>query len=124
MILRNQIVQCRHLHADLTAFRHPQPQRTAHLSLRALLLGQILEQLLVSHRQPLLRSQCERITAQPPWQMLVAERFSRSEERALARVSKDGRESAPCIHPSRRLLRKLLRMRSEIYSQPRSRGTT
>src|SRR5882762_3046320 len=44
------------------------------------------------------------------------------EERALARVSKDGRESALCVHPSRRLLRKLLRMRSEIYSQPRSPG--
>src|SRR5258705_13089744 len=43
-----------------------------------------------------------------------------SEERALARVSKDGRESALCVHPSRRLLRKLLRMRSEIYSQPRA----
>jgi len=27
-------------------------------------------------------------------------------------VSKDGRESVPCAHPSRRLLRKLLRMRS------------
>src|SRR5450631_3922818 len=34
------------------------------------------------------------------------------------RVSKDGRESVRCLHPSRRLLRKLLRMRSEIYSQP------
>src|SRR6202022_1261756 len=34
------------------------------------------------------------------------------EERALARVSKDGRESTFCIDPSRRLLRKLLRMRS------------
>src|SRR6266581_9108897 len=101
MILRNQIVQCRHLHADLTAFRHPQPQRTAHLSLRALLLGQILEQLLVSHRQPLLRSQCERITAQPPWQMLVAERFSRSEDRAFARVSKDGNAHWPQPHGSR-----------------------
>src|SRR5882672_1167871 len=30
----------------------------------------------------------------------------------LARVSKDGRESLRCVHPSRRLLRKLLRMRS------------
>src|SRR5882672_9713710 len=39
------------------------------------------------------------------------------EERALARVSKDGRESALCGHPSRRLLRKLLRMRSEMYSR-------
>src|SRR5712664_2643368 len=46
------------------------------------------------------------------------------EERAFARVSKDGRESALCVHPSRRLLRKLLRMRSEIYSQPRSPGPT
>src|SRR5712664_2807887 len=44
------------------------------------------------------------------------------EERAFARVSKDGRESALCVHPSRRLLRNLLRMRSEIYSQPRSPG--
>src|ERR1700687_5661125 len=35
------------------------------------------------------------------------------EERALARVSKDGRESMRCVHPSRRLLRKLLRMRAE-----------
>src|SRR5258705_13086444 len=34
------------------------------------------------------------------------------EERALARVSKDGRESVRCGHPSRRLLCKLLRMRS------------
>src|SRR3981189_1455126 len=34
------------------------------------------------------------------------------EERALARVSKDGRESIRCVHPSRRLLRKLLKMRS------------
>jgi hypothetical protein len=34
------------------------------------------------------------------------------EERALARVSKDGCESMRCLHPSRRLLRKLLRMRS------------
>jgi hypothetical protein len=33
------------------------------------------------------------------------------EERALARVSKDGRESMRWVHPSRRLLRKLLRMR-------------
>ena len=39
MILRNQIVQCRHLHADLTAFRHPQPQRTTPLGLRSFLLG-------------------------------------------------------------------------------------
>jgi hypothetical protein len=31
----------------------------------------------------------------------------------VARVSKDGRESECCVHPSRRLLRKLLRMRSE-----------
>src|ERR1700720_847498 len=29
-----------------------------------------------------------------------------------ARVSMDGRESICCVHPSRRLLRKLLRMRS------------
>jgi hypothetical protein len=33
------------------------------------------------------------------------------EERRLRRVSKDGRESVCCVHPSRRLLRKLLRMR-------------
>src|SRR5229473_3942718 len=79
MILRNQIVQCGHLHADLTAFRHPQSQRTAPLGPRSLLLGQILEQSLVSHRQPLLRAQCQRITASLPWQMLVAERFSHSE---------------------------------------------
>src|SRR6266446_8466228 len=38
------------------------------------------------------------------------------EERALARVSKDGRESVPCVHPSRRLLRKLLRMRSVFFT--------
>src|SRR5260221_14446849 len=31
---------------------------------------------------------------------------------APSRVSKDGRESLFCVHPSRRLLRKLLRMRS------------
>src|SRR6266850_6827324 len=36
------------------------------------------------------------------------------EERALARVSKDGCESLRCVHPSRRLLRKLLRMRSRL----------
>src|SRR5882672_7672477 len=82
MILRNQIVQCGHLHADLAAFRHPQSQRTAPLGQRSLLLGQILEQSLVSHRQPLLRAQCQRITASRPWQMLVAERFSHSEELA------------------------------------------
>jgi hypothetical protein len=34
----------------------------------------------------------------------------------LRGVSKDGRESSRCIHPSRRLLRKLLRMRSESYT--------
>jgi len=38
------------------------------------------------------------------------------EERALARVSKDGRESMRCVHPSRRLLRKLLRMRSVFFT--------
>src|SRR5882757_7284383 len=38
------------------------------------------------------------------------------EERALARVSKDGRESLRCVHPSRRLLRKLLRMRSAFFT--------
>src|SRR6266446_6386435 len=38
------------------------------------------------------------------------------EERALARVSKDGRESVRCVHPSRRLLRKLLRMRSASFT--------
>src|SRR5882672_1461194 len=38
------------------------------------------------------------------------------EERALARVSKDGRESVRCVHPSRRLLRKLLRMRSVSFT--------
>src|SRR5258706_4234809 len=37
---------------------------------------------------------------------------SSCEERALARVSKDGRESMRRHHPSRRLLCKLLRMRS------------
>src|ERR1700681_4858160 len=84
MILRNQIVQCRHLHGDLTAFRHPQPQRTAHLSLRSLLFRQILEQLLVSHRQSLLRAQCDRITAWRPWQMLIAERFTDSEPPTFA----------------------------------------
>src|SRR5712664_4385121 len=46
------------------------------------------------------------------------------EERALARVSKDGRESMRCGHPSRCLLRKLLRMRSEIHSQPLRRPPT
>src|SRR5882672_8347093 len=34
----------------------------------------------------------------------------------LARVSKDGRESLRCVHPSRRLLRKLLRMRSVSFT--------
>src|SRR6202163_242092 len=34
----------------------------------------------------------------------------------LARVSKDGRESLRCVHPSRRLLRKLLRMRSVSFA--------
>jgi hypothetical protein len=38
------------------------------------------------------------------------------EERALARVSKDGRESVRCAHPSRRLLRKLLRMRTVFFT--------
>src|SRR6202171_5959335 len=38
------------------------------------------------------------------------------EERAFARVSKDGRESLRCVHPSRRLLRKLLRMRSVSFT--------
>src|SRR6267142_961433 len=38
------------------------------------------------------------------------------EERAFARVSKDGRESELCVHPSRRLLRKLLRMRSVFFT--------
>src|ERR1700737_798890 len=38
------------------------------------------------------------------------------EERALARVSKDGRESMRCAHPSRRLLRKLLRMRTVFFT--------
>src|SRR5450756_2043535 len=38
------------------------------------------------------------------------------EERAFARVSKDGSKHRCCIPPSRRLLRKLLRMRSEIFS--------
>jgi hypothetical protein len=38
------------------------------------------------------------------------------EERALARVSKDGRESVRCVHPSRRLLRKLLRMRTVFFA--------
>src|SRR5882724_6597947 len=89
MILRNQIIQRRHLHSNLAAFRHPQPRRTACFSLRSLLLGQILKQLLVSHRQPLLRPQCERITPSRSWQTLVAERFSRSEE-PRSGVSKDG----------------------------------
>ena len=40
----------------------------------------------------------------------------RPEERALARVSKDGRESMRCVHPSRRSLRKLLRMRSVFFT--------
>src|ERR1700730_247838 len=82
MILRNQIVQRQHLHADLAAFRNPQPQRTTPLSSRSLLLRQILKQSLVRHRQPLLRAQCERITAQLLWQMPIAERFSCSEERS------------------------------------------
>src|SRR5882672_10479424 len=34
----------------------------------------------------------------------------------LAHVSKDGRESLRCVHPSRRLLRKLLRMRSVSFT--------
>jgi hypothetical protein len=38
MVLRNQIVQRRHVHADLIAFRSPQPHRTAYLGLRLLLL--------------------------------------------------------------------------------------
>src|SRR6266700_1278860 len=80
MILRNQIIQRRHLHSNLAAFRHPQPRRTARFSLRSLLLGQILKQLLVSHRRSPLRPQCERITLSRPWQMLVAKRFSRSED--------------------------------------------
>src|SRR5712691_5656355 len=37
----------------------------------------------------LLRIQCQRITAKRPWQMLVDECFSPSEERRLRRVSKD-----------------------------------
>src|ERR1700737_4287223 len=37
------------------------------------------------------------------------------EDRALARVSKDGRQSIRRVHPSRRLLRKLLRMRSVFF---------
>jgi hypothetical protein len=47
---------------------------------------------------------------------LASSRRPHPEERALARVSKDGRESLRCIHPSRRLLRKLLRMRSESFT--------
>src|SRR6266700_7352209 len=86
MILRNQIIQRRHLHSNLAAFWHPQPRRTARFSLRSLLLGQILKQLLVSHRRSPLRPQCERITLSRPWQMLVAKRFSRSEERSCARL--------------------------------------
>jgi hypothetical protein len=39
------------------------------------------------------------------------ERSAAQLRRWLARVSKDGRESMCCVHPSRRLLRKLLRMR-------------
>src|SRR6202163_5090860 len=34
----------------------------------------------------------------------------------LARASKDGRESLRCVHPSRRLLRKLLRMSSVFFT--------
>jgi hypothetical protein len=41
--------------------------------------------LLVSHRQPLLRAQCERITALPLWQMLIAKRFSRSQDDGCGR---------------------------------------
>src|SRR6266480_1717821 len=41
--------------------------------------------------------------------------FPHPEERTLARVSKDGGESR-CVHPSRRLLRKLLRMRSLSFT--------
>src|SRR5882672_2336281 len=46
--------------------------------------------------------------------MLVTHRLFRLILRSalLARVSKDGRESIPSLHPSRRLLRKLLRMRT------------
>jgi hypothetical protein len=104
MILRNQIVQCRHLHPDLAAFRHPQPQRTARFSLRSLLLGQILKQLLVSHRQPLLRAQCHRITAQQLWQMIAAERFSPSERvlcgaRPKVRASAGDRARAEILRP-------------------------
>jgi len=40
-----------------------------------------------------------------------------------ARVSKDGSESARCLHPSRRLLRKLLRMRSVSLTRSNA-GTT
>jgi len=47
----------------------------------------------------------------PPHPCATASALS-LEERALARVSKDGRESSRCIHPSRRLLRKPLRMRA------------
>jgi hypothetical protein len=42
------------------------------------------------------------------------------DERALARVSKDGRESECCLHPSRRLLRKLLRMRSVSFASSKA----
>jgi hypothetical protein len=38
------------------------------------------------------------------------------EERVLARVSKVGRESMRCVHPSRRSLRKLLRMRTVSFT--------
>src|SRR5882672_11254990 len=38
------------------------------------------------------------------------------EERPLGRVSKDGRESMRGVDPSRRLLRKLLRMRSVFFT--------
>jgi hypothetical protein len=36
--------------------------------------------LLVSHRQLLLRAQYQRITAQRPWQMLIAKSFPRSQD--------------------------------------------
>src|SRR5258705_4968890 len=36
--------------------------------------------------------------------------------RRASAVSKDGRESLRCLHPSRRLLRKLLRMRSVSFT--------
>jgi len=47
------------------------------------------------------------------WVLILRSAPSRQRTCAVrSRVSKDGGESMRCVHPSRRLLRKLLRMRS------------